>query len=102
MNAFHFSQRIKTISIINYAATGANKLKNWHLLSRSGDDKLPHNDDEHIWPFHKMFFNHIKNIEWNHIMVYNFKTVPTALSTRFVEVENISFETSRSYQSTRR
>ena len=49
-------------NLINYAATGANALKNWDLMTRAAPTKLSVKKDFRFWPFHEMFMNHIENM----------------------------------------
>ena len=51
-------------NLINYAATGANAIKNWDLMSRAAPTKLYVEKDFRFWPFHEIFMNHIKNMGW--------------------------------------
>ena len=51
-------------NLINYAATGANALKNWDLMTRATPTKLSVEKDFRFWPFHEIFMNHIKNMGW--------------------------------------
>ena len=49
-------------NLINYAATGANGIKNWDLMTRAAPTKLSVEKDFRFWPFHEM--NHIENMGW--------------------------------------
>ena len=51
-------------NLINYAATGANTLKNWDLMTRAAPTKLSVEKDFRFWPFYEMFVNHIENMGW--------------------------------------
>ena len=51
-------------NLINYTATRANALKNWHLMTRAASKKPSIKKDFRFWPFHEMFMNHIENMGW--------------------------------------
>ena len=74
------------MSIIDYGATGANRLKNWELMTKPALEILTYDDNENFWPFHETFLNHIDNMGWQDIMNYNVNNVATDLSTNFGEV----------------
>ena len=74
------------MSIIDYAATGANRLKNWELMTKPALETLTYDDNENFWPFHETFLNHIDNMGWQDIMNYTVNNVATYLSTNFGEV----------------
>ena len=57
-------------SLISYATTGANALKNWYLMTRSDRTKLYIEIKFRFWPFHEMFMNHIKNMGWLTYLVF--------------------------------
>ena len=74
------------MSIIDYAAIGANRLKNWELMTKPAVETLTYDNNENFWPFHKTFLNHIDNMSWQDIMTYTVNNVATDLSTNFGEV----------------
>ena len=74
------------MSIIDYGATGANRLKNWELMTKPALETLTYEDNENFWPFHETFLNHIENMGWKDIMNYTVDNIPKDLSTQFGEV----------------
>ena len=74
------------MSIIDYAATGANRLKNWELMTKPALETLTYEDNENFWPFHETFLNHIENMGWQDVMDYTVNNVTKDLSTQFGEV----------------
>lgn len=74
------------MSIIDYGATGANRLKNWELMTKPALETLTYEDNENFWPFHETFLNHIENMGWEDIMEYTVDNVEKDLSTQFGEV----------------
>ena len=74
------------MSIIDYGATGANRLKNWELMTKPALETLTYEDNENFWPFHETFHNHIENMGWKDIMNYTVDNIPKDLSTQFGEV----------------
>ena len=74
--------------IIDYAATGSNRLKNWELMTKATDEKFIFKQDKsNFWTFHKTFSNHIRNMGWEDIMVYSINGVEKNLTTQFGEIE---------------
>ena len=57
-------------NLINYTATGANSLKNWDLITRAAPKKLYVEKDFRFCPFHEMFMNHIKSMDWITSLVF--------------------------------
>ena len=57
-------------NLINYAATGANALKTWDLMTTEAPTKISAEKDLRFWPFHEMFMNHIKNMGWITSLVF--------------------------------
>ena len=57
-------------NLINYAATGANTLKNWDLMTRVAPMKLSIKKDFRFWLFHELFMNRIKNMGWITSLVF--------------------------------
>ena len=74
--------------IIDYSATGSNRLKNWELMTKGTDEKLIFKQDKsNFWTFHETFSNHIRNMGWEDIMVYSIDSVEKNLTTQFGEIE---------------
>ena len=51
-------------NLINYAATRANALKNWYLMTTVAPTKISVEKYFRFWTYHEMFMNHIKNMGW--------------------------------------
>ena len=83
------------MSIVDYSATGANRLKNWELMTKPALETLQYEDSENFWPFHETFLNHIENMGWEDIMEYQIDGQTKDLSTQFGEVSINVIETFR-------
>ena len=57
-------------NLINYAATGANALKYWDIMTTAIPTKLSVDKYFRFWPFHIMFMNHIENMVWITSLVF--------------------------------
>lgn len=74
------------MSIIDYRATGANRLKMWELMTKSGSRTLSYDDTDQFWPFQEIFFIHIENMGWTEIFTIPVNGANKNLSTNFGEV----------------
>ena len=83
------------MSIVDYTATGGNRLKNWELMTKPALETLQYEDSENFWPFHETFLNHIENMGWEDIMEYQIDGQTKDLSTQFGEVSIDAIETFR-------
>ena len=81
------------MSIIDYTATGANRLKNWELMTKPALETLKYDESENFWPFHETFLNHIENMGWKDIMRYQINGQNKYLSTQFGEIPTETIET---------
>ena len=85
INNLHSS---KMAGIIDYAATGSNRLKNWESMTKATDEKLILKQDKsNFWTFHKTFSNHIRNMGWEDIMMYTVNGQKKHLTTQFGEIK---------------
>ena len=53
------------MSLVNYAATGANALKNWELITKPCPTKLTKKD---FWPWIQFLRLQVKNFEWEELL----------------------------------
>ena len=83
------------MSIVDYTATGANRLKNWELMTKPALETLKYDESENFWPFHETFLNHIENMGWNDVMNYQVNNENKDLSTQFGEIPIQTIETYR-------
>ena len=75
-------------SIIDYSATGSNRLKNWELMTKAAEEKLIFKrDDSNFWTFHETFSNHVTNMGWHDVMLYTIDGAQKDLVTNFGEIE---------------
>ena len=81
------------MSIVDYTATGANRLKNWELMTKPALETLKYDESENFWPFHETFLNHIENMGWNDVMNYQVDNENKDLSTQFGEIPIQTIET---------
>ena len=59
------------MGIIDYSASGANRLKNWELMIKATDKKLIYKQDKsNFWIFHEIFSTHILNMGWDDAMKF--------------------------------
>ena len=86
------------MSIIDYTATGANRLKNWELMTKAGTHKLSYDKADQFWPFHEMFLNHIENMGWTEVFIIPVKGTDKDLSTNFGEIETSDIVTEKELQ----
>ena len=84
------------MTIIDYTATGANKLKNWSLMTQPSTLKLDLDKESNFWPFHEMFQTHIENMGWEDIMQFNIPGFNQSLdlTTHFGQVPTTVIESS--------
>ena len=59
------------MSIIDYGATGANRLKCWEIMTKPALETLKYDENEIFWPFHETFLNRIKNMGWDNNLFIN-------------------------------
>ena len=74
------------MSIVDYGATGANRLKMWELMTKSGSCTLSYDGIDQFWPFHEMFLNHIESMGWAEVFTIPVNGANKNLSTNFGEV----------------
>ena len=80
-------------NLINYAATEANALKNWDLMTRAAPIKLSVEKDFQFWPFHEMFMNHIENMGWITSLVFTESGTDYNIAKDFGQVKVETIET---------
>ena len=80
-------------NVINYAATEANALKNWDLMTRAAPTKLSVEKDFQFWPFHEMFMNHIENMGWITSLVFTKSATDYNIVKDFGQVKVETIET---------
>ena len=80
-------------NLINYAATGANAIKNWDLMTRAAPTKLYAEKDFRFWPFHEMFMNHIENMGWITSLIFTESGKDHNIAKDFGQVKIETIET---------
>ena len=80
-------------NLINYAATGANAIKNWDLMNRAAPTKLYVEKDFRFWLFHEMFMNHIKNMGWITSLIFTESGKDHNIAKYFGQVKIETIET---------
>lgn len=88
------------MSIIDYGATGANRLKIWELMTKAGSRTLSYDDTEQFWPFHEMFLNHIENMGWAEVFAIPVNGANKNLSTNFGEINTTDILTEKTNRET--
>ena len=80
-------------NLINYAATGANALKNLDIMTRAAHTKLSIEKDFRFWPFHEKFMNHIKTMGWITSLVFTEPGTDYNIAKDFGQVKIETIET---------
>ena len=76
------------MGIIDYNATGGNRLKMWELMIKATDEKLVYKQNEtNFWTFHEIFSTHVANMSWTDAMIFNVDGDDKDLTTQFGEID---------------
>ena len=83
------------MGIIDYGATGSNRLKNWELMVKPSDEKLVYKQNKsNFWTFHEIYSTHVSNMGWNDAMTFDVDGNQKDLVTQFGEIDMATLTTS--------